>query len=73
MDCLWVKEGLMSQTETLQPEAGDDRIRETEIAKLQEMYDVPAAPEPGPGDIIIQRAGKFGHLLFTRADITILN
>lgn len=63
----------MSQTETLQPEAGDDRIRETEIAKLQEMYEAPTVLEFGPGDILIQRAGKFGHLLFTRADITILN
>lgn len=60
----------MSQTETLQPAAGDDRNRETEIANLQEMYEAPTVPEPGPGDIVIQRVGKFGgHLLFTRAGI----
>lgn len=48
-------------------EAGDDRSREVEIAKLNEMYETPTAPEPGPGDFVIHRMGVLGtHLSFSR-------
>jgi hypothetical protein len=64
----------MSQTETLAAEAGDDRNKEIEIAKLEEMYEKsPEITIPGPGDILINQSGKFGHLLLRKAHITILN
>jgi hypothetical protein len=63
----------MSQTETLAAEAGDDRNKEVEIARLEEMYNSPEIPQPGPGDILINQSGKFGHLLLRKAHITILN
>jgi hypothetical protein len=58
--------------EVLHGEAGDDRAREAEIAKLHEMYERPTVPEPelpvpGPGDFVIHRMGVYGtHLAFNR-------
>lgn len=44
----------MPLAETLQPEAGDDRHKEVEVAKLREMFAAPSAPEPmGLGDIAL--------------------
>ena len=63
----------MLQTGTPQHIAGESGIAETEIAQLEEIYDQPSIPEPGPGDILITQAGKFGHLTLRRANITRLN
>ena len=58
-----------------QPEAGDDRNQEAEVARLQEMFDQPSyeksnayesdakeTPEAGIGDYVLQSARYPSHL-----------
>ncbi len=67
----------MALAETLQPEAGDDRYKDAEIAKLEEMYDAPTIAEPraeikpGPGDVILKHVDLCGRLVMQRAHIRI--
>lgn len=57
--------------EALEGEAGDDRRRDAEIARLNEMYRDPSVIRevvPGPGDIRFT-ASRTGHLLLSRQHI----
>jgi hypothetical protein len=63
----------MSATETLQPEAGDDRDKHIEIQRLNEMYYGPdAEPVSTPGEIMLlhRKVGiHTGHILLQRRHI----
>ena len=64
----------MSQSLTLQPEAGDDRNPEVEIQRLNEMYYGPAyypeARDVGAGGIKMHQVGPhMGHMILRRSHI----
>ncbi len=57
--------------ETLQPEAGDDRNKEAEIARLEEMYNTPRVLDTrvGLGDVAMRPVSRYGHLVLRRSHL----